>query len=102
MREGKGNDIKKREEKSKKRSAEDLKILESLPDRLEFEAYKSPFSGHSTILILHALIATNPKSLKLFNLFFSYDVLAQMVMNINPYVSLKEWAGRGIQYPWTR
>jgi len=87
--EEKRNDAKKREEKSKKRSAEDLKILESLPDPPEFEDYESPFPEHSTTPILPASIAGNPKPLELFNLFFSNDLLAQMVVNTNRYAELK-------------
>ena len=91
--EGKGNGIKKREEKSKKRSAEDLKVLKSLPDPPEFEAYESPFPGHSIILILPASVASNPKPLELLDLFFSYDLLAQMVSNTNQYAELKRVGG---------
>jgi len=87
--EGKRNDAKKREEKSKKRRAEDLEILESLPDPPEFDAYESPFPRHSTTPILPASIAGNPKPLELFDLFFSNDLLAQMVVNTNRYAELK-------------
>ncbi|RPB02867.1 hypothetical protein L873DRAFT_1841520 [Choiromyces venosus 120613-1] len=86
---GKGNNIKKKEERSKKRSVEDLKILESLPGPPEFQAYESPFPSHLTTPILPTSIASNLKPLELFNLFFSKDVLAQIVDNTNRYVELK-------------
>ena len=71
-------------------SAENAKILESLPEPPEFEAYESPFLAHSASPILPSEFGSNPEPLALFNLFFGNDILAQIITNTNCYAEIKQ------------
>ena len=70
-------------------SAHDQKILKSLPEPPEFEAYQSPFPPHLAVPIIPPSISFDPKPLDLFSLFFTDDILAEIVANTNRYAEIK-------------
>ncbi|PWW77133.1 hypothetical protein C7212DRAFT_342941 [Tuber magnatum] len=81
---------KRPERKAKKISAENAKILESLPEPLEFEAYKSLFIAYRASPILPPEFSSDPEPLALFNLFFENNILVQIITNTNCYAKIKQ------------
>ncbi|PWW72598.1 hypothetical protein C7212DRAFT_347880 [Tuber magnatum] len=80
----------KPERKTKKILVENMKILESLSEPPEFEAYESPFMTHPASPILPPEFSSDPKPLALFNLFFGNNILAQIITNTNGYAKIKQ------------
>ncbi|RPB07015.1 hypothetical protein P167DRAFT_579723 [Morchella conica CCBAS932] len=82
----------------KQLTSEEATVVESLPLPPEFDFFESPPPPHSAKPCLPSYMPADPSPLELFQLFFSVEILEEIVKNTNEYAEIKRGDTPG--RPW--